>query len=137
MEVHLTKQQLLLEGAQAYLNVLKANEKLQYAFRSEESIKKQTGIEESLVERGAGLSSDVLQAKQQLAGARALLDTAEVYFNLAVAQDSTFIEPLVNLGSIWADRAETISNRLREELAGFRGKVAQDDDVTFVVARIE
>lgn len=44
-------------------------------------------------------------------GARALLDTAEVYFNLAVAQDSTFIEPLVNLGSIWDDRAETISNR--------------------------
>ena len=72
MELALTKQQLLLEGAQAYLNVLKANEKLQYAFRSEESIKRQTGIEESLVERGAGLSSDVLQAKQQLAGARAL-----------------------------------------------------------------
>jgi TolC family type I secretion outer membrane protein len=72
VEVMLTKQQLLLEGASAYLNVLKANEKLQYAYRSEESIKRQTGIEESLVERGAGLSSDVLQAKQQLAGARAL-----------------------------------------------------------------
>ena len=44
-------------------------------------------------------------------GAQAMLDTAEVYFNLAVAQDSTFIEPLVNLGSIWDDRAEIISNR--------------------------
>ena len=28
----------------------------------------------------------------------ATLDSAEVYFNLAVAQDSTFIEPMVNLG---------------------------------------
>ena len=46
-------------------------------------------------------------------GALALLDTAEVYFNQAVAQDTTFIEPLVNLGSIWDDRAETIANRLQ------------------------
>ncbi|MCK9995705.1 MAG: tetratricopeptide repeat protein [Candidatus Krumholzibacteria bacterium] len=44
-------------------------------------------------------------------GAQALLDSAEVYFSLAVAQDSTFIEPMVNLGSIWDDRAETIGNR--------------------------
>ncbi len=44
-------------------------------------------------------------------GAQAMLDSAEVYFNLAVAQDSTFIEPMVNLGSIWDDRAEAIGNR--------------------------
>ncbi len=44
-------------------------------------------------------------------GAQALLDSAEVYFSLAVAQDSTFIEPMVNLGAIWDDRAETVGNR--------------------------
>ena len=44
-------------------------------------------------------------------GAQIMLDSAEVRFNLAVAQDSTFIEPMVNLGSIWDDRAETIGNR--------------------------
>jgi tetratricopeptide (TPR) repeat protein len=48
-------------------------------------------------------------------GAQALLDSAEVYFNLAVAQDSTFIEPMVNLGAIWDDRAETIGNREQYE----------------------
>ncbi len=32
--------------------------------------------------------------------------------------------------------AETITDRLREELTRFRGSVAQDDDVTFVVARM-
>jgi len=44
-------------------------------------------------------------------GAQSMLDSAEVYFNLAVAQDSTFIEPMVNLGSIWDDRAETMGDR--------------------------
>lgn len=44
-------------------------------------------------------------------GALALLDSAEVFFSRAVAQDSTFIEPMVNLGSIWDDRAESMGNR--------------------------
>lgn len=48
-------------------------------------------------------------------GAQVLLDSAEVYFNLAVAQDSTFIEPMVNLGSVWDDRAETVGNRQQYE----------------------
>ena len=46
----------------------------------------------------------------------ALLDSAETYFTLCVEQDSTFIEALVNLGSLWDDRAQSMSARhLREE----------------------
>jgi tetratricopeptide (TPR) repeat protein len=46
----------------------------------------------------------------------ALLDSAEVYFNRAVAQDSTFIEALVNLGSLWDDRAQQMSpSEVRDE----------------------
>lgn len=71
-QLEFTRQSLMFEGAQAYLNTLRAVERLKYARRSEGNIKQQTGIEEALVERGAGLSSDVLQAKQQLAGAMAL-----------------------------------------------------------------
>ncbi|GFM32705.1 TolC family protein [Desulfovibrio subterraneus] len=67
-----TRQDLLLEGIGAYLDVFKAYKRLEYATRSEERIKQQTGIEETLVQRGAGVSSDVLQAKQQLLGAMAL-----------------------------------------------------------------
>ncbi|MCP4572352.1 MAG: tetratricopeptide repeat protein [bacterium] len=44
-------------------------------------------------------------------GVNTLLDSAETYFGGAVAQDSTFIEGLVNLGSVWDDRAEGISDR--------------------------
>ncbi len=39
------------------------------------------------------------------------LDSADVYFSAAVAQDSTFLEPMVNLGSLWDDRAEQMGSR--------------------------
>jgi tetratricopeptide (TPR) repeat protein len=41
----------------------------------------------------------------------ALLDSAELHFNAAVAADSTFLEPMVNLGSLWDDRAEQMGSR--------------------------
>ncbi len=41
----------------------------------------------------------------------AWLDSADVYFSTAVAQDSTFLEPMVNLGSLWDDRAEQMGSR--------------------------
>ena len=66
-----TRQQVLLEGITAFLGIVKAREQLKYAFQSEQNISTQTGMEETLVKRGAGLSSDVLQIKSQLAGARA------------------------------------------------------------------
>jgi len=43
--------------------------------------------------------------------ANSLLDSAEVYFNSAVAMDSSFVEALVNLGSLWDDRSEQLSSR--------------------------
>ena len=62
---------LLLRSATTYLNVQRAWEVLSYAKRSEGNIKRQTELETALVERGAGFSTDVLQAKVQLAGAQA------------------------------------------------------------------
>ena len=44
-------------------------------------------------------------------GVGALLDSAEVHFGRAVAQDTTFIEAIVNLGSVWDDRAERLNDR--------------------------
>ena len=70
-QLELTRQQVLLEGISAFLEIIKAREQLKYAVRSEENISRQTGMEETLVKRGAGVSSDVLQIKAQLAGTRA------------------------------------------------------------------
>jgi adhesin transport system outer membrane protein len=72
-----TRQAIILEGVTAYLNTLRAYEKLSYARKSEENFKRQTGIEEAMVERGAGLSQDVLQAKAKLSQASARRITSE------------------------------------------------------------
>lgn len=51
----------------------------------------------------------------------ALLEEAQVYLERAVERDSTFIEALVNLGSLWDDRSQQMSARKtrveREETA--------------------
>jgi TolC family type I secretion outer membrane protein len=76
-ELTAARQDILLEGIIAYLNVLRGREKLTYARESEQNIREQTGMEETLVKKGAGLSSNVLEAKSQLAGAVALRVSVE------------------------------------------------------------
>ena len=76
-------QQTLRDGITAYIQVVRARERLKSARRSEERIKELTGVEKALVEKGAGLTSDVLQAKSQLAGAMALRVEAEGELKLA------------------------------------------------------
>ena len=73
----LARQSLILEAVTAYLNVFRTREALTLARQSEVNIKKQTELENALVERGAGLATDVLQAKVQLAGAAARRVRAE------------------------------------------------------------
>lgn len=66
------RENLLMEGVSAYLGLEKMAGRVDYALQSEENIKEQTGMEESLVETGAGIPSDVLQTKAQLTGTQAL-----------------------------------------------------------------
>ncbi len=65
-------QATLRDGITAYIQIVRARERLRTASYSENRIKELTGVEKTLLEKGAGLTSDVLQAKQQLAGAMAL-----------------------------------------------------------------
>lgn len=71
------RQELMQEMAQAYVNLLRAEQVLAYSRQSERNIQRQTGLEEARVEAGSGLSTDVLQAKTQLAGAEARRIQAE------------------------------------------------------------
>lgn len=66
------RQDIMLEGIEAYLTIVKARERLLFYNKYEENLKLQTGMEESLTEKGAGLSSDVLQVRSQLSGAMAM-----------------------------------------------------------------
>lgn len=72
-ELSAVRQEIMLQGITAYLDVVRNTERVRLARESEKRIMELTGIEETLVTKGAGLASDVLQAKSQLAGARAQL----------------------------------------------------------------
>jgi adhesin transport system outer membrane protein len=76
-ELAAVRQDVMLQGLTAYLDVLRNRERVRLARESEKRIMELTGIEETLVNKGAGLASDVLQAKSQLAGARAQLVRAQ------------------------------------------------------------
>ena len=67
------KNDLLLRALSAYLRVIQSRESVRYAVQSVANIKKQTELEDAAVSAGGGLTSDVLQAKTQLAGAQARL----------------------------------------------------------------
>jgi TolC family type I secretion outer membrane protein len=77
------RQQIVREGILAYINLVKARDRLASARKSESRIKELTGIEKTLVEKKAGLSSDLLQVKSQLAGAMALRVQAEGDLSIA------------------------------------------------------
>ena len=64
------KQEVVSLGITAYLRVIRSRELLKYAYRSENSMKELSGMQEVLVERGAGYSYEELQVKGQLAGAQ-------------------------------------------------------------------
>ncbi|HEY9163706.1 MAG TPA: TolC family protein, partial [Magnetovibrio sp.] len=66
-----TQQAILLAGLSAELNLASAKRVLDFQSQSEASIKRQTELEDARVRQGSGFSTDVLQAKTQLAGAQA------------------------------------------------------------------
>lgn len=65
-KLDLIRQEVSLQGVTAYLGLIRTREMLRYALRSEENIKRLSGMQEALVERGVGLSYEELQIKAQL-----------------------------------------------------------------------
>lgn len=84
-----TLQTVLKEGIDAYLNVVRASKLVNFAKGSAENIKRQAELEDAKVQRGSGFSTDVLQAKTQLAGAEARLITSEGALKTAINRYQT------------------------------------------------
>jgi outer membrane protein, adhesin transport system len=61
-----TRQNILYEGATAYINVLRQAELVALTSQNGENIRKQLNLEDERVRRGSGVSVDVLQAKSRL-----------------------------------------------------------------------
>lgn len=72
-----TRQDLILDAIAAYIQVYSASKRVALAKKSEENIKKQTELEDARVAGGAGFSTDVLQAKTELAEAQTRRVVAE------------------------------------------------------------
>ena len=79
-----TRNDLLIEAADAYLGLIKASEKLQASVEAEANTRETSGQEEIRVQVGSGLTSDVLKSKRQLASAQKTVITDEKAFQSAV-----------------------------------------------------
>ena len=79
-----TIQSVLLEAITATIGLRTASVVENYARTSVNNIKNQAQLENAKVEKGAGLSTDVLQAKIQLAGAEARLSLSKGALSRAV-----------------------------------------------------
>lgn len=63
-------QNVLLEGITAYITVLKTHRLVELARDNEENIRRQTQLEDERVQRGSGITVDVLQSKSRLQTAK-------------------------------------------------------------------
>ncbi len=79
----LTRQALILQGIEAHLNLIKTKKVLGFAEGSVGNIKRQAELEDARVQRGSGFTTDVLQAKTQLAGAEARRNNFADEFRIA------------------------------------------------------
>ena len=77
ISLHRVRQDLILEGITAYIQVYSASRRLTLSRQSEDNIKVQTELEDARVAGGAGFSTDVLQAKTELAEAQSRRVVAE------------------------------------------------------------
>lgn len=61
-----TRQNILFDGIEAYIEVLRQKQLVSLARGNEETIRRQLDLEDERVRRGAGIAVDVLQAKSRL-----------------------------------------------------------------------
>lgn len=89
-----TTEGVLLEALTAHWSAVRARLVLDFARRSEASVRELTRTESSMVELGKGYESDVLQSKIQLAGAEARRIRAEGALDIAEARVKVFFGPM-------------------------------------------
>lgn len=71
LQLFQTRQNIMFETVSSAVQMKRAKGVLSYARKSEKNVRRQSGLEEARARAGDGLSTDVLQAKTQLAGAQA------------------------------------------------------------------
>jgi adhesin transport system outer membrane protein len=72
-----TRQNIVFEGINAYINVLRQKRLIELSRENEATIQQQLSLEDERVQRGSGVAVDVLQAKSRLQVAKERLVTFE------------------------------------------------------------
>jgi adhesin transport system outer membrane protein len=85
-DLRATRQTTLLEGASAYLDILRYTRLITLARENERKVSEQLNLEDERVQKGGGISSDVLAAKQRLQTAKARRVEFEGGFHTAAAK---------------------------------------------------
>ncbi len=79
-----SRNDLMIEAAEAYLGLIKAGEKLETSIQAEANTRQTSGQEEIRVQVGSGLASDVLKSKRQLANAQKSVISDEKSYKSAI-----------------------------------------------------
>ncbi|MGE5475217.1 MAG: TolC family outer membrane protein [Bacteroidales bacterium] len=85
-DLRATRQNAMLEGTLAYIDVLRQTRLIQLARDNERKIQEQLKLEDERVQKGSGMTSDVLAAKQRLQVAKERRVNFEGNFDAAVAK---------------------------------------------------
>ncbi len=128
------RQNVLFDGINAYVEVLRQNRLLTLARDSERTIMRQLNLEDERVQRGSGIAVDVLQAKSRLQLAKerrvgfegALADATSRYIQVFAhaPQIATMTEPVPPLELLPAD----LENAVRDRATGEPGDRFQSGD---------
>ncbi|HEX9569545.1 MAG TPA: TolC family protein [Rhodospirillales bacterium] len=78
------RQNIVLQGIDSHMSLIRAKKVLGFADGSVANIRRQATLEDSRVQRGGGFTTDVLQAKTQLAGAEARRTNFSAAFQNAI-----------------------------------------------------
>ncbi|WP_041040063.1 TolC family outer membrane protein [Paramagnetospirillum magnetotacticum] len=85
-DLRATRQATLLEGAIAYLDIMRTTKLVALSRENERKIAEQENLEDERVRKGSGIATDVLQAKQRLQVAKERRVNYEGQFHAAVAK---------------------------------------------------
>lgn len=85
-ELRAARQTALLEGVLAYVDVLRRAKQIELSRENERKVLEQLNLEDERVEKGAGMATDVLAAKQRLQTAKGRRLGYEGDFNIALAK---------------------------------------------------
>lgn len=142
-ELERQKQYLILSGLEAMIDLYSATKKYEYAKDSEENIMNQTKLESARIEAGNGYTTDLLQAKSQLASAEAKRVEAEAILEKAqnrykaVFKNTNYNVEQISLGNLESLLPKTLEEAIDKALKVNPDLVVSQSDNKIAISEID